>query len=95
MKCATNNSAPGDRGHKHKDMIRIEQALARAKEQGKKVLKKDLAAKMWPDSTPEGQQVNMTKLCSGRRTMINPDWVGIICEMTGCTADFLFGLSNE
>lgn len=76
-------------------MMRIEQAIARAKEQGKKVLKKDVAAKMWPDSTPAAQQVNMTALCNGKTNKINPDWVNIICEMTGCTADFLFGLSNE
>ena len=76
-------------------MMRIEQAIARAKEQGKKVLKKDLAAKLWPDSTEAGQQVNMTALCSGKTTKINPDWVAIICGMTGCTADFLFGISNE
>ena len=76
-------------------MMRIEQAIARAKEQGKKVLKKDLAAKLWPDSTEAGQQVNMTALCSGKTTKINPDWVAIICDMTGCTADFLFGISNE
>ena len=74
-------------------MMRIEQALAHAKEQGNKVLKKDLAAKLWPDSA--AQQVNMTALCSGRTNKINPDWVNIICEMTGCTADFLFGISNE
>ena len=76
-------------------MMRIEQAIARAKEQCKKVLKKDVAAKLWPDSTEAGQQVNMTALCSGKTTKINPDWVAIICEMTGCTADFLFGISNE
>lgn len=76
-------------------MMRIEQALARAKEQGKKVLKKDLAAKLWPDSAPAAQQVNMTALCAGKTTKINPDWVAIICDETGCTADFLFGLSNE
>lgn len=76
-------------------MIRIEQALARAKEQGKKVRKKDLAAMLWPDSAPVAQQVNMTGLCSGKTTKINPDWVPIICEMTGCTADFLFGISND
>ena len=76
-------------------MMRIEQALARAKEQGNRVLKKDLAARLWPDSTEAGQQVNMTALCSGKTTKINPDWVNIICEMTGCTADFLFGISNE
>lgn len=76
-------------------MMRIELAIARAKEQGKKVLKKDVAAKLWPDSTEAGQQVNMTALCSGKTTKISPDWVAIICKMTGCTADFLFGLSNE
>lgn len=76
-------------------MMRIEQALARAKEQGNKVLKKDLAARLWPDSAPAAQQVNMTALCAGKTTKINPDWVNIICEMCGCSANFLFGLSNE
>lgn len=76
--------------------IRIEQAIARAKEiNGQRVLKKELAARLWPDSTPTAQQVNMTSLCNGKKTKINPEWVVIICEMTGCTADFLFGLSNE
>lgn len=76
-------------------MIRIEEAIARAKRQGNKVLKKDIAARLWPDSTPVAQQVNITRLCSGKTPRINVDWVNIICEMTGCTADFLFGLSNE
>ena len=76
-------------------MMRIEQAIARAKEQGKKVKKKDIAARLWPDSTPVAQQVNMTSLCNGVTTRISPDWVPIICEMTGCTADFLFGISNS
>ena len=76
-------------------MMRIELAIARAKEQGNKVFKKDIAARLWPTSTPEAQQVNMSALCSGKTTKINPDWVAIVCEMTGCTADFLFGLSNE
>lgn len=76
-------------------MIRIEQALARAKEQGNPVLKKDLAAKLWPESSEAAQQVNMTNLCNGRRDAVKLDWVKIICETCGCTADFLFGLSNE
>lgn len=76
-------------------MIRIEQALARAKEQGKKVRKKDLSEKLWPDSAPVAQQVNMTGLCSGKTSRIKPEWVKIICEMTGCTADFLLGITNE
>ena len=76
-------------------MMRIEQAIARAKEQGKKVLKKDIAARLWPDSTPVAQQVNMTALCNGETARIVTEWVNIICEMTGCTADFLLGISNE
>ena len=75
-------------------MKRIEQAIARAKEQGKKVLKKDIAAKLWPDSTQAAQQVNMTALCNGSTARISPEWVAIICEMTGCTADFLFGINQ-
>lgn len=76
-------------------MMRIEQAIARAKEKGNKVLKKDIAARLWPDSTPVAQQVNMTALCNGETARIVPEWVNIICEMTGCTADFLLGISNE
>lgn len=75
--------------------LRIEEAIARAKANGTKVLKKDIAAKLWPDSVESAQQVNMTKLCNGRTASIKPEWVVAVCEMTGCTADFLFGLTNE
>lgn len=75
--------------------FRIEQAMARAKEQGRKVMKKDLAALLWPDASVTAQQVNMTSLCSGKTARISPDWVPIICNICGCSADFLFGLSND
>ena len=76
-------------------MIRIEQAIARAKESGTKILKKDIAARLWPDSSPAVQGINMRNLCNGSTSRITVEWVNIICEMTGCSADFLFGLSNE
>ena len=75
--------------------LRIEEAIARAKANGTKVLKKDIAAKLWPDSVESAQQVTMTKLCNGRTASIKPEWVVVVCEMTGCTSDFLFGLTNE
>ena len=75
--------------------LRIEEAIARAKANGKKVLKKDIAAKLWPDSVASAQQVNMTKLCNGRTATIKPAWAAVVCEMTGCTSDFLLGLTNE
>lgn len=75
-------------------MIRIEQAIARAKDEGRKVLKKDIAARLWPDSAPGAQMVNMTGLCNGRTTRLDPEWVKIICEMTGCTPGFLLGIED-
>lgn len=75
--------------------MRIEQAIARAKDAGRKVLKKDIAARLWPNSNETAQQVNMSALCKGATARINPEWVNIICEMTGCTADFLFGITND
>ena len=75
-------------------MIRIDAAIAMAKENGKKVFKKDIAARLWPDTSKAGQQVNMTKLCSGKTAKISPEWVGIICNMTGCTANFLLGIES-
>lgn len=76
-------------------MFRIEEAIARAKTQGNKVMKRDIAARLWPDSTPAARQVNMTKLCAGKTSGVKPEWVAIVCEMTNCTADYLFGLNNE
>lgn len=73
-------------------MIRIEQALAVAKENGRKITKKDLASMLWPDTTAAGQQVNMTNLCGGKTARIDPDWIPIICRECGVTADFLFNI---
>lgn len=76
-------------------MLRINEAIARANREGKKVKKKEISARLWPDSTVSGQQVNMTALCTGVTKYINPDWIPIVCEMTGCSAEFLLGMKNE
>lgn len=73
-------------------MFRINAALASAKENGIKVMKKDIAARLWPNSSPAAQQVNMTKLCNGKQKKINPEWVKIVCELTGVSANFLLGI---
>lgn len=75
--------------------LRINEAIARAESNGKKVFKKDLAARIWANSKPETQMVNMTNLATGVTKKVNPEWIKIICEELGCTADFLFGLSND
>lgn len=72
--------------------LRLNEAIALSEAMGKKVLKKDLAAKIWPNSRSEAQAVNMTNLASGITKKVNPEWIAIICRETGCTADFLFGI---
>lgn len=72
--------------------FRINEAIAQARVEGRVVMKKDIAAKLWPDSNEVAQQVNFTRLCAGKTPRIQIDWVPIICSMCGCTADFLFGI---
>ena len=72
--------------------LRINEAIALSEAMGKKILKKDLAAKIWANSRPEAQAVNMTNLASGVTKKVNPEWIVIICRETGCTADFLLGI---
>lgn len=75
--------------------LRVNEAIALSEIKGKKVLKKDLAAKIWKNSRPEAQAVNMTNLCNGFTKKVNPEWIITICKETGCTADFLLGISKE
>lgn len=76
-------------------MIRIDEAIARAKAQGTKITKGDLAALLWPDASVTSQRVNMSRLCSGKNDRVAPEWVRVISKTCGVTADFLFGLSND
>jgi len=76
-------------------MFKLKEAIARSEMKGKKVLKKELSAMLWGDSADGAQQVNMSSLLSGRKKKISPEWVPIICKALNCSADFLFGLSDE
>lgn len=75
--------------------LKVNEAIARSKANGKKVLKKDIAARLFPGVADSAQQVNMTNLCNGTTKRIVPEWVVIICEMLDCSADYLFGLKDE
>ena len=77
-------------------MIRIEQAIARAYlRTGTKITKKQIAERLWAGSSEAAQKVNMSGLCNGSRERVSPEWVRIICEMCDCSADYLFGLSED
>lgn len=75
--------------------LKLKEAFARSEANGKKVFKRDLAKKLWPTSAESSQQVCMTKLLNGSSKRVTPEWVQIICKELNCTADFLFGLSND
>ena len=74
--------------------LRVNEAIARSEANGKKVLKKDIAAHLFEGASKSAQQVNMTNLCNGTTKRIVPEWVVIICEMCGCSADYLFGMED-
>ena len=69
--------------------LKINEAILRSELNGKKVFKKDIAAKLWPNSNEAAQTVNMSNLCSGITKKISPEWINIICEETNCTPEFL------
>lgn len=74
--------------------LRVNEAIARSEANGKKVLKKDIAARLFEGASESAQQVNMTNLCNGTTKRIVPEWVVIICEMCGCSANYLFGMED-
>lgn len=80
-------------------MFRLNEAIAKkqTEENDKKVYeyKQELAALLWPDSTPGTQNVNLSNLTNGKTKAILPKWVPIICEKLGCTPNYLFGFNEE
>lgn len=73
----------------------INEALARAQYEGRLIEKKELAEALFPEVAPASRVVTMANICSGKTKRIDPAWVPIICSMCGCSADYLFGLSNQ
>ena len=75
--------------------LRVNEAIARAVTRGHRVFKKDISQRIFAGVTESAQQVNMSNLCNGRTKRIKPEWVVVICEMCECSADYLFGLSED
>lgn len=73
-------------------MFRITDAFVIAVAKGKKVQKKQLAEKLWPDASQVSRSINVSRLFSGKTQKIDPAWVPIICAELDCTPGFLFGM---
>ena len=74
--------------------LRVKEAIARSEANGKKVLKKDIAARLFEGASESAQQVNMTNLSKVTRKRIVPEWVFNLCEMLVCTEDYLLGMAG-
>lgn len=74
--------------------LKVKEAIARSEAKGKKVYKKDIAARLFEGVSESAQQVNMTNLLNGKTQRIKPEWVVVICQMCGCSSDYLFGLED-
>lgn len=75
--------------------LKINEAIAFATMNGKKINKTEIAARLWPKSSLLTRRQNMTNLCSGNTCKVNPKWIKIICKMTGCDANFLFNVKTN
>lgn len=73
-------------------LMRIDESIAYALLQGRKVSKKEIKEKFWPDSTQRGRDQNMLNLCNGTTQKIDPSWVQIMVDMCGVDANFLFNV---
>lgn len=52
--------------------------------------KKDIASKLWKDSSEGSQQVKMTNLINGTRASVTPEMVEVLCNELSCTPNRLF-----
>lgn len=75
--------------------LKINEAIAYANARGNLIRKKDLAKRIFPDATESSMIQNMSNLCAGRTKRIAPEWIVTICKMCDCSANFLFGMSDE
>lgn len=70
--------------------LRIDEAMIRSGKNWEQ-LRKELSKRLYPDSSAAAQQVNFCSLRAGRVERFTPEMIAIICDMCGCTPNFLFG----
>lgn len=71
----------------------INEAMQRSR-QDKEQLRLKLSKRLYPDSSAASQQVSFCSLRSGKVKRFTPEMIDIICEMCGCSPNFLFGWSE-
>lgn len=87
-----NNGILPQNFNKMEERLKIKEAFARSEMRGKKVFKKDVSNRLFPNQPKSTQQVKFTNLVNGTTKRITATQVRILCEMLDCDANFLFGL---
>jgi len=72
---------------------KLKDAIQIALLNGKSNVKNDIAKKLWKSASMEVQVQNMSRLITGKKPFIKPEWISIICEETGVDANFLFNIN--
>ena len=74
--------------------FRIIEALALFTARTGQSCERELASKLWPQSTENTQIVNMRNLKSGKTKNLDFDSIVIICDLCKCDPNFLIGWKN-
>lgn len=75
--------------------LRINEAIARAKDAGRVTTKKEIAARIFPGRPETTQQINFNNMCNGHRQRIDPDHIVALCDILGCDPNYLFNYQKE
>jgi len=72
--------------------IRIREAIAHAKHNGKKIVRRKLATKMFLNTTEHSAYTCFNNYETGRTTKLDRRQVSVLCRELGVDANFLFGI---
>ena len=75
--------------------LRINEAIAFAESNGRKLYKKDLGKLLFGTDNEQSTKVSVTNLCSGRTKRFTVEQVLTICDFCGCDPNYLFGYNIQ
>lgn len=76
------------------ERLRINEAIAYNEMQGKKIVKKDLALLLFPESSEESAQVSFNCLRTGKTTRIKVEWITKLCKALDVKPNQLLGYES-
>ena len=75
--------------------LKVNEAIAKAKEKGAKLRIVDIATELWPNSRESAALMNFTNLRNGSVKHVDTDVIVKICDILGCDANYLFNIKKS